>query len=791
MRATALRSWQAAILVVLLWRPVALIAQMPAEIAGAVKDATGAPLTEVKVRLLGPASAVVETGPDGRFRFTSLPEGEFQLAASLAGFAPATRTIQLGSGQRQELTLTLSVLLEERTLVTAAKAGEADVQRTPIAISVLQASELQRLQVHGVGALNGLAPGVTFSQNSDYAQLTIRGIGGTVIFAGSDPSSAVYVDGVYIARPVAVLADFLDLERVEVLRGPQGTLYGRNAVGGAINVITRTPTNTLDASARVSVGNASAVRAEGRVSGPLVRNRVLASAAFLRRTRDGFVNDVDHPERPLGSEDTTSLSSKVHVLFNRQVNLMVAGDVTHKDPTPLTYAKVLEVKPGFQVDNPAGFYNVRTSSPAANRTLQFGGTARFTAQLPFAATLTSVTAFRKLDFDNYNDADITELNLTAGHVREIQHQWSEEITVAQQRGKVSWIAGLFVFDESDRQPVVVTLGSARLENRFGAAVAANAAAFFGQATVQMTDRLSATMGLRHSHERKSTDSRGETATLDAPGALVPGSAYAFTDSISHSAWTPKLGVELRARENMFTYVSATRGFKSGGFNLTSRAAGRGYAPEFAWSYEGGLKTTLGGGAATVNVAAFHTDYSDLQVQRAILPGIIDIANAAAATIRGIEAEGSIRLGRGTRAGGHLAWLDARYDQYVAVGGSTGTTDVAGNRLNNAPAASGRAWVEWSGAIPRAGTVSLRADSRWQSTVYFTPFNDPVQRQRPYGVVDVSAELKPRHGNWSVGVWARNLTSARYIIGTFSSPPPAIGGRPGEPLRAGVEFTIWR
>jgi iron complex outermembrane receptor protein len=322
-------------------------------------------------------------------------------------------------------------------------------------------------------------------------------------------------------------------------------------------------------------------------------------------------------------------------------------------------------------------------------------------------------------------------------------------------------------------------------------VAANAAAFFGQATVRMTDRLSATIGLRHSHERKSTDSRGETANLDGPGALVPGSSYAFTDSISHSAWTPKLGVELRARENMFAYVSATRGFKSGGFNLTSRAAGRGYAPEFAWSYEGGLKTTLAGGAATVNVAAFHTDYSDLQVQRAILPGIIDIANAAAATIRGVEAEGTIRLGRGARAGGHLAWLDARYDRYVAVGGSTGTTDVAGRQLNNAPSASGRAWIEWSATIRRAGTISLRGDTRWQSTVYFTPFNDLVQRQRPYGVIDVSADLKPRHGNWSVGVWARNLTSVRYNTGTFSSPPPAIGGRPGEPLRAGVEFTVWR
>ena len=136
--------------------------------------------------------------------------------------------------------LTLSVLHEERTVVTASKIGaSATCNATPIAVSVLSESDLQRIEAHSVAALSGLAPGVTFSQNSDYAQLTIRGIGSTVVFAGSDPSSAVYVDGVYIARPVAVLADFLDLERVEVLRGPQGTLYGRNAVGGAVNLITK------------------------------------------------------------------------------------------------------------------------------------------------------------------------------------------------------------------------------------------------------------------------------------------------------------------------------------------------------------------------------------------------------------------------------------------------------------------------------------------------------------------------------------------------------------------------
>jgi iron complex outermembrane receptor protein len=172
------------------------------------------------------------------------------------------------------------------------------------------------------------------------------------------------------------------------------------------------------------------------------------------------------------------------------------------------------------------------------------------------------------------------------------------------------------------------------------------------------------------------------------------------------------------------------------------------------------------------------------------PGVIDITNAAAATIKGVELEGSSVLERRLRAGGHVAWLDAEYDRYAAVGPGGITADVAGNRLSNAPEWSGRLWLEWSPEIGRAGVLSLRADARWQSTVYFTPFNDAVQYQPSYGRLDASAEFRPGPG-YSVGVYARNLTNEDYITGTFSSPPPAFGGRPGKPREIGIQVTLTR
>jgi iron complex outermembrane receptor protein len=346
-----------------------------------------------------------------------------------------------------------------------------------------------------------------------------------------------------------------------------------------------------------------------------------------------------------------------------------------------------------------------------------------------------------------------------------------------------------LFHELDRQPTVVELPAQRLESHLNPLVEAGTAAGFGQGTVGLPHGMAITGGLRYTHERKDFENSGGLFGVDP--TVLPVSGYAFTDEISHTALTPKLVWDIQAGSNALAYVSATRGFKSGGFNLASNEPGRGYAPEWAWSYEGGLKTSTANGRARLNVAAFLTDYTDLQVMSTFRPGVIDITNAAAATIRGIEVEGTTLLRAGLHAGGHVAWLNAEYDRYIAVGLGGITADVAGNRLSNAPEWSGRSWVEWNAGIGRQFGLSLRADARWQSTVFFTPFNDGIQRQRPYGLLDVNAELRSPQGSFSFGAYARNLTNEDYITGTFSSPPPAFGGRPGKPREIGIQLTIAR
>jgi iron complex outermembrane recepter protein len=373
----------------------------------------------------------------------------------------------------------------------------------------------------------------------------------------------------------------VDLDRVEVLRGPQGTLYGRNAVGGALNILTKLPSDTFEASARIAAGNLGTLRAEASASGPIVAGRLRGSAALLRGVEDGFVRDLEHPGHPLGGVDVLAARAKLQYVWSPRVDLLLSGDVTHQDPTPLTYAKVLAVKPGFVVDNPQDLHEVRASIPQESRNLQYGTAVRLAVQLSQQVLLTNLTAFRKIDYDLLMvDADSTELELLAARNHEIQHQWSEELTIAGSRPGRSWVAGVFLFGDRDREPITIWLGGPRLVSKLDPEVRSRSGAVFAQAAFGLTHGVSATAGLRYTRERKTIDNTGRLDTQDAPPLLIPDSSYTYSDAIAHDAWTPKLGLEWQASERTLAYVSATRGFKSGGFNLSSREAGRGYAPEW-------------------------------------------------------------------------------------------------------------------------------------------------------------------------------------------------------------------
>jgi len=770
-------------------------AQPAPSLSGVVRDTTGSVLPGVTVAVTGAALAAprtVVTDERGRYEVDTLPGGRYRVTAAVKDFEPWSSEVDVGAGPAKlDVVLSLSSF-SDRVTVTATKTGVADVQTTPLAITVLPARTLEEMGVQTAEGLAGVVPSVTMSQHTGGAQVTIRGIGTNSTVAGADPSSTVHLDGVYLGRPAMVFADFLDVERVEVLRGPQGTLYGRNSVGGTINIVTRPPTQMLEASVRLTAGDYDKRRGEGALSGPLVKGKLMGSVALLRGTREGFVHDLEHPDHSLGSEDTWAGRGQLRLVFGTRGELLLSGDHSRNEGVPLTYAKPLVAKPGFRFDNPASPWAVRTSHLTSGKNIQQGASAKLMVRLNAATTLNSLTAYRKSNYRFFIDADATELALQTSDVPDLQHQVSQELTLVQRKPKLTWLGGAFFFDEHNEGRVEITVFPRQIQTRPFTKVGVKAWAFFGQATYSVSSRVSLTGGLRYTDERKDLDNMGGVYRLGTTILADPTSFYDYADTATYGAWTPKGSIQVQASRDAFVYVSATRGFKSGGFNPSATKPGGAFNPEFAWSYEGGLKRTLAGGRVRVNAAAFSNDYQDLQVQSFVRPGVVDVSNAGAATIRGIEIEAAATAGRALQFAGHLSWLDATYDRYSAfVPGSATRLDAAGRRLNNAPAWSGGGSAVYEFATGRAGTASLRGDVSWQSRVFFTPVNDDIETQGAYGLVHLRAGFEPRSRRWELAVYVRNVSNRGYITGTANIPLPAITGRPGEPRHWGAQFTLRR
>jgi iron complex outermembrane recepter protein len=777
---------------------VVVSAQTPRQLTGVVRDTTGSVLPGVTVTVTGAsliAPRTVVTDEHGEYVVDGLPAGRYLVTATFSGFEPSSIEKEVGA-----TTTTLNVVLgvsalAERVTVTATKTGAADVQSTPVAITVLPATALEQMGVHTVEGLAGVAPTVTISQHTGLAQVTIRGIGSNITFG--DPSSTVHLDGVYLGRPSMVFADFLNVERVEVLRGPQGTLYGRNSVGGTINIVTRQPTNTVETSVRLTAGNYHELRAEGAVSGPLIKNKVMGNFAILRGARQGFVKDLDHPDHTLGSEDTWAGRGQLRVVLGTHGELLLSGDRGQYDGVPLTYAKPLVAKPDYvdQFKNPTSLWRVRTSDSTSGKNIQQGASAKLAVRLNGTTTLTSLTAYRRSNFRFFIDADATELQVQTSDVPEVQRQVSQEVTLVQRTAKLTWIGGGFFFDEHNEGQVEITLYRSLpfvIQSRPHAKNGVKAGALFGQATYSLTRRVSLTGGVRYTNEQKDLDNTGGVYRFGTTTLAIPTSFYDYVDDATYQAWTPKASIQMQVSGDTFVYASATRGFKSGGFNQfnpTAPESQRTFNPEFAWSFEGGLKRTMASGRVRVNTAAFFNDYRDLQVQSFIGPGVIDVSNAGSATIRGIEVEAAAASGRGVQLAGHFSWLDATYDRYLFRGPGSVTFDEAGNRLNNAPEWSGSISAVYQFATGRAGTASVRSDVSWQSRVFFTPVNDAIETQRAYGLFHVRAGFEPKNRRWEIAVYVRNLGNQEYITGTANVPQTAITGRPGDPRHWGTQFTI--
>lgn len=672
-------------------------------------------------------------------------------------------------------------------IVVTAQRRETAVQDTPLAINAVGGEEMAARQITDLEALSQALPNVNFGRNVGFARIAIRGIGLDTTTTGQEGRVAYHLDGVYISRPSATTGTFFDIDRVEVVRGPQGTLYGRNATAGAINVITNDPTDTPEGFLRTTLGNYNLMSAEGAVGMPLGGPFSARLAGQIVR-RDGygrnlFLNDDQDDQA------TESLRGKLRFAPSDTFDIVLSADYHSEDDHNYTYhylgAGKAGVVPlgqrlgGSTAEGPRDGY---ADSATMNRRTFRGLGAVATLDLPWA-TLTSVTGFRDSRVRWSSDQDNTEVAVAVFNMVERSKQFTQELRLAGEFSRGNWLVGAYYFDEdifgyNDFTPMTrAVVGGPNTLARglyYGGDIKAQSYAVFGQVDYELTEDLILTLGARYSDESKEVDeftTRLDLVTLPGAAPVIRARQQASVDADSVS---PRLGLQYEISPDAMVYASYAKGFKSGGFNLGAINAA--YEPEELTSYEVGLKADWLDGRLRTNVSAFNYGYDNLQVQK-VVGAAVQVLNAASAEIRGIEAEIKALPHENLELGLDVSLLDSEYKDFRTsdpARAELGEIDLSGNQLSQAPDYTVSLSVQYT--MPtQYGEFRARVESRWVDRVYFSPFNVPETAQAANNKINLFLNYEHPDGRWTASAFVRNLTdedtiaSSQVSASLFSFP----------------------
>lgn len=628
------------------------------------------------------------------------------------------------------MSLTLAALLWpagagaqiDEIVVTATKKGETALQDTPMAVSAFSSKELERSLVADVRGLQELTPNLTISANTSYAQIYIRGVGTNNVFNGADPSATVHVDGVYFGRPFSQFASFLDVERVEVLRGPQGTLYGRNSIAGTINVISRQPGDELEAKVLVNVGDYNRTETSAYISGPLVPGRVQVSLSGSKLLHDGYRENIISSGNDVDDQNLVTGRGQLRIQVSETIEATTRVDQEVIDVNGPGYVPLDPYSPA--IDSILGdFSQIALDSPNSFYVENRGISEDIRIQLGETVELRSITAYREAVNDILADSDQTDASITVTDLIEEQTQFSQELTLTGSTGDITYVVGAYYFKEEIETDLKVNAFVPGVRPQFGPSGETKSWAIFGEGTLNLTPEVAATLGLRYTDEEKSYSQVFGVELLASPGTFAVGPLLIDPPKISNAAWTPRVIVEWSPTEDAMLYASASRGFKSGGFNIVSSSAGNGFDPEELWSYELGARTDWHDERLRLNLTGFFYDYTDLQVQSYISPGVSVINNAATAEIKGLEFELLAAPNPNLDLSLNLSWLDATYGNYPVAFAGPVSFDASGNRLSNAPEVSGSFAAEYTIDRSDGSNFFIRGEASWQDTVYFGASNN--------------------------------------------------------------------
>lgn len=696
-------------------------------------------------------------------------------------------------------------------IVVTARRREETLQDVPIAISAFSGEALESQGAVDITALQQKAPNLTLqvARGSNSTLIAfIRGIGQQDPVWGFEPGVGLYVDDVYIARPQGAVLDIFDIERVEVLRGPQGTLYGRNTIGGAIKYVTSRLGNEFSGKVRAAYGSYDQKDLVGSVVVPITEWASIGGA-FAIYKRDGFGKNLT-TEAEHYNKDVTAGRISLELTPNDRLFVRIAADKTDDESNPRHGHR--EVGNGTPESAPLdSVYDTRAGIGDDNNVETEGVSGTVEYELNDALTLKSITAYRKghtetvIDFDNL-EAPI--LDIPSFYK---DKQFTQELQAVYEGAGVQGIVGLYYLDGSASGAFDTVIGNANLTTLTSGDVDTKSYAIFGDVSIDLSRQFSVSLGGRYtSDKREGTVFRANYAALRSPvfGGTVTAPSLIRTDYTNErtdSKFTPRVSLRYEPNDDVMVYASYSKGYKSGGFDprgdaIFSPETEEGYAPETVDAYEVGLKGAFLNRSLFLNLAGFYSDYKDQQVTTQFLVGttvVSSVDNAGASRIWGLELEGRAVPSRELSVSWAFGYTNAKFKEFLTLDPATLTVrNVAGERVfQNTPTWNGNVTVNYEKSLGNAGTlaftpsVSLRSDY----SLFETP--NPILDQDGYVLADASIVWTSANERYTVGLHGRNLTNERYRVGGYVFPGALLGnsiiGFYGPPrtftVSAGVKF----
>lgn len=734
-----------------------------------------------------------------------------------------------------------SALVHEEVIVTARRREES-LQTVPVAVSVLTGEELVEQGGMKIDAIGKLVPNVHFEAAGGTSGVKspivfIRGMGQNDFIPVEDPAVGIYLDGVYMGRNIGSVFDLVDIERVEVLRGPQGTLFGRNTIGGAVNIISKKPGDEFGGSLKVAGGDEGYLEAQGSVNLPL-GDRAAARLSGFVRERDGYVQALQHDDLELGSDDIWGLRGSLRAELTDSFSLDIALDYSKAEETPGAISpiagiggfdgEVITLLPPAQLF--AFFYNRDYSGDAAscltgagqaantacygpvwntddpykinssyvdNTGTQidpeqsvevWGGNVTATWQIG-SVELKSITSYREFDIGFFNDLDFSPYILFANnHDEYTQEQWSQELQLSgtAMSDRMDYLLGFYYFDEEGHEAIFNQISFApplaappdfffQYLDRF---IDNDSWAVFGQVNFDLTETLTLTVGGRY------TESNKDFALITERRAPAPISVQG--GKLTTEEFTPLVSLAWQVQEDVMVYATWSEGYRDGSY--AARFTGAvpdplpNYDPEYVNNYEIGVKTTLLDGRMRLNATAFLMDYEDMQINASSdeVTTSSTKANLGDATISGVELEISALVTENLTLGLNLGILDDDIDSLKGTLISNTVVIDETSDLPNTPNWTLSLMAKYEIPLNNGSRLAFRADYVAKDDYYSRAENIPELLIDNYENLNVSGTFISPGGDWEVGVGVRNATDEFYY--QSATPFATFGLSFGQPVR---------